>query len=386
MSVSPLQSQRQLQRNLEVHGRYIASLMQQEGLGNRLPELHPEGPLQLEQQQQGSVMSEAMVQQPPPPGSTVNWNTSSWHADRGQLAGQSQQHHLGGPVGGVGRGQQLGMPAAATASPLTATPAVAAAGPAAYNQQYYSQHHHHQQQQQEHQSQQHRQQQQQQLGVMADRSWSWEGGGIPPTGGLGRRRSGTGEVGNEETGDPPPVAGEGCYQGLTRRSSSTGGGKEVPAAAAGTVAADPAGGGGGGVVTMPQQDHFQGHVGDEDAEDFGDGGGGDEQGVFEGYPGTEGLPDSPNLLLHFPDLADLPDIMPDGGAVAGVAALEPPVLPDHDQDQHLEHLQQPLLTQQRHRHQQQQGGLRREGSGGLGQQRQLSGDFQPAVVPKAELS
>lgn len=128
-------------------------------------------------------------------------------------------------------------------------------------------------------------------------------------------------------------------------------------AAAGARAAGA--GSGIGVRDVQQGGSRQGMPGGAAGAHHVGGGGGHEQGVFEAFHGTESLPDSPNLLLHFPDLGDLPDVMPDGGAVAGVAALEPPVLPDHDQQQQMEQLQQPQ------QYQQQQKSLRLDDSAGF---------------------
>jgi hypothetical protein len=176
------------------------------------------------------------------------------------------------------------------------------------------------------------------------------------------------------------AAGEAGYSGgVARRSSSTGDRRETPPQPARDAAGAAGSGSGGDNIggDYQEQAQFPGPAG-------GAGGGNlgsrvpSDQGVFEAYAGTEGLPDSPNLLLHFPDLADLPDIMPDGGAVAGVAALEPPVLPDHDQQQHMEHLQQRGPATQ-HKSQQQgaqgPGGQLQQGQ----QQQQQHGGFRPLL-------
>lgn len=68
VAAAALQTQRQLQRSLEIHQRYIHSLMEQEGLAHKIPEMSAAfsaGALVPP----GSVVSEAMPVQPLPVGS-----------------------------------------------------------------------------------------------------------------------------------------------------------------------------------------------------------------------------------------------------------------------------------------------------------------------------
>jgi hypothetical protein len=148
-----LQTQRQLQHSLEVHQRYIHSLMEQEGLAHRIPQMSADlarGPAAP-----GSVVSEAMPAQPP--------------------AGRSMQH------------QQLSFDTGATSAHAAAAAAVHpslpryqdAPGSAAGSSRLHmgrleglhqqSSHHHHHSQQQQHggimRQGHHQQQQQQQHGT-----------------------------------------------------------------------------------------------------------------------------------------------------------------------------------------------------------------------------
>lgn len=95
-----LQMQRQLQHSLEVHQRYIHSLMEQEGLAHKIPEMSAAlGTGAAAAAPPASVVSEAMPVQPLPPSS--NAASKSPH--------HRQQQQQGGHTG-----------AAATASAATA--------------------------------------------------------------------------------------------------------------------------------------------------------------------------------------------------------------------------------------------------------------------------